>query len=56
MNKNKLYCVVKAERAEAKGKKKEAIRWYQEAAKESLKDCRKCGLFAKMVNALIAWG
>ena len=53
---NKSYCIVKAEIAEGKGKKKEAIRWYQEAAQEALKECRGCNLFAKMINALIMWG
>lgn len=53
---NKAYCIIKAEKAEAKGRKREAISWYKEAAEESMKDCRKCNLFSKMISALIAWG
>jgi len=53
---NKAYCILKAEIAEGKGKKKEAIRWYQEAAEEALKDCRKCTLFSRVISALLVWG
>jgi len=45
---NKGYCIIKAERAEARGRKKEAVRWYAEAARE-------CRLMAKMIDALIMW-
>jgi len=53
---NKGYCIIKAERAEVRGRKKEAVRWYAEAADACMREARECRLLAKMIDALIMWG
>jgi hypothetical protein len=52
---NKGFCIIKAERAEARGRKKEAVRWYTEAADACMREARECRLMAKMIDALIMW-
>lgn len=50
--KNKAYCIIKAERAEAKGDLHSAINWYREAARECLKAARECRLMEKTMACI----
>jgi len=52
----KGYYMIKASRAKKDGDKTKAIRWYQKAMHASMKECRECTLFGRVMNCLIIFG